>query len=65
MSEFPLDCLRNLVCDDNLSFMETLDEGQMKLIVTSPPLQFRQGLRKENILGCLHQAPRARDREVH
>ena len=37
MSEFPLDCLRNLVCDDNLSFMQTLDEGQMKLIVTSPP----------------------------
>lgn len=37
MSEFSLDCLSNLVCDDNLSFMETLDEGQMKLIVTSPP----------------------------
>ena len=37
MSEFSLDCLRNLVCDDNLSFMQTLDKGRMKLIVTSPP----------------------------
>lgn len=26
-----------LACEDNLSFMEKLSEGQMKLIVTSPP----------------------------
>ncbi len=32
-----LAALSNLVCEDNLSFMKTLDEGQMKLIVTSPP----------------------------
>ena len=36
-SKSGLDALDNLVCEDNLSFMKTLDEGQMKLIVTSPP----------------------------
>ena len=34
---YDLTALSNLVCDDNLSFMETLNEGQIKLIVTSPP----------------------------
>ena len=27
----------HLACEDNLAYMEKLNDGQMKLIVTSPP----------------------------
>lgn len=39
VSDSTLACLGNLVCEDNLSFMKSLKERQMrmKLIVTSPP----------------------------
>ena len=51
VGEAILTCLDDLVCEDNLSFMKTLEKGRtkMKLIVTSPLTIWARATRRNSL----------------